>query len=111
LYNRKMQKKRRIAMISYHTCPLAAQEGKETGGMNVYVLELSKQLANLGYEIDIYTRLQDPTQPHIVEVNPNVHVIHVAAGPQKTVPKKELPEYISDFAKNTVKHIEFKKFE
>jgi len=26
----------RVAILSVHTCPLAALGGKETGGMNVY---------------------------------------------------------------------------
>ena len=32
----------RIAMLSVHTCPLAMLGGKETGGMNVYVRDLSR---------------------------------------------------------------------
>jgi D-inositol-3-phosphate glycosyltransferase len=32
----------RVAMISYHTCPLATLGGKDTGGMNVYVRELNR---------------------------------------------------------------------
>ena len=46
----------RIAMVSAHTSPLAPLGGRETGGMNVYVLELSRELARLGYEVDIFTR-------------------------------------------------------
>src|SRR5439155_1389076 len=38
----------RVAMLSVHTCPLAALGGKETGGMNVYVRELSRELGRLG---------------------------------------------------------------
>ncbi|MGH2611179.1 MAG: glycosyltransferase, partial [Tepidiformaceae bacterium] len=45
----------RIAQVSAHTSPLAPLGGRETGGMNVYVLELSRELARLGYEIDIFT--------------------------------------------------------
>ena len=92
-------------MISYHTCPLAATEGKETGGMNVYVLELSKQLAKLGYAIDIYTRMQDVTQPHIVSVSESIRVIHIQAGPQKTIPKKLWKLYLDEFGQNLLKHI------
>ena len=36
---------RRICMLSLHACPLAAPGGKESGGMNVYVRELARQLA------------------------------------------------------------------
>ena len=45
-----------IAMLSVHTCPLAALGGKETGGMNVYVRELSRELGRMGVEVDIFTR-------------------------------------------------------
>ena len=34
----------RVAMLSYHTCPLATLGGKDTGGMNVYVRELTRHL-------------------------------------------------------------------
>ena len=38
----------RIAMLSYHTCPLATLGGKDTGGMNVYVRDLTRQLGQMG---------------------------------------------------------------
>jgi D-inositol-3-phosphate glycosyltransferase len=91
---------RRVAMISYHTCPLASQEGKETGGMNVYVLELSKELARRGIAVDAFTRSQDERQPHIVPVTPNFRVIHVPAGPESPIPKKQLLQYLPEFVAN-----------
>jgi len=87
----------RIALLSYHTCPLALQEGKETGGMNIYVLELAKELAKGGLKIDIFTRSQATDNPFIVQVEPNLRVIHLPAGPQASVPKKELLKYIDEF--------------
>ena len=50
---------RRVAMISYHTCPLATLGGKKTGGMNVYVRDFSKVLAAQGVQVDVFTRSQD----------------------------------------------------
>jgi D-inositol-3-phosphate glycosyltransferase len=49
----------RIAMLSYHTCPLAVLGGKDTGGMNVYVRELTRQLGRMGIHVDVFTRSQD----------------------------------------------------
>ena len=46
----------RIAQVAYHTSPLAALGGRSSGGLNVYVLELSRELAALGYEVDMFTR-------------------------------------------------------
>jgi D-inositol-3-phosphate glycosyltransferase len=89
-----------VAVISYHTCPLSDEEGKEVGGMNVYVLELSKELAKKGYILDLYTRMQDEKSPQIVHVSENLRVIHIPAGPMVSLPKKELGEYIPDFLTN-----------
>jgi D-inositol-3-phosphate glycosyltransferase len=95
-------------MISYHTCPLASAEGKETGGMNVYVLELSKQLARLGVKVDMYTRCQDPGNPEIVEVEPNLRLIHLPAGAAASLSKKEMlevvPEFVESFTRFVTKH-------
>ena len=43
-----------VAMLSVHTCPLAALGGKETGGMNVYVREVASALAQAGIECTTY---------------------------------------------------------
>ncbi|MEM7030343.1 MAG: glycosyltransferase [Chloroflexota bacterium] len=87
---------KRIAMISYHTCPLASIEGKETGGMNVYVLELSRQLALLGYQVDMFTRKHDPDSPRVVEVGQNLRLMHLPSGPPHT-PKKQLIRHLDEF--------------
>ncbi len=97
--------KKRIAMISYHTCPLASKEGKETGGMNVYVLELSKALASNGIEVDMYTRCQDETNTYIEEIMPNLRLIHLPAGPMKAVDKKKLIQYIGEFTDSFISFI------
>lgn len=89
----------KIAMISMHTCPMAYEEGKETGGMNVYVMQLAKELVNKGHVVDIYTRLQSRRHRKIVQVNKNLRVVHVEAGPSQT-PKKKLINFVSEFSKN-----------
>jgi len=45
-------RKLRIAMLPYHTCPLATLGGKDTGGMNVYVRDLARQLGRMGMHTD-----------------------------------------------------------
>ncbi|MCL4417287.1 MAG: glycosyltransferase, partial [Actinobacteria bacterium] len=90
----------RIAVISYHTCPLSDERNAEIGGMNTYVLELSKALAEQGYIIDIYTRCVDKNSPKIVEVSTNLRVIHLIAGDPIDIPKKELFKHIPEFKNN-----------
>jgi D-inositol-3-phosphate glycosyltransferase len=93
----------RIAMISYHTCPLATLGGKDTGGMNVYVRELSRQLGRMGIGVDVFTRSQDEHVPHVVhDLGFGNRVFHVPAGPELPVPKKELAEYIPEFVEHSL---------
>jgi D-inositol-3-phosphate glycosyltransferase len=49
-----------IALLSIHSCPLGQLGTRDTGGMNVYVRELSRELGKLGHRVDIYTRAHDP---------------------------------------------------
>ena len=52
---------RRLAMISLHTSPLDQPGTGDAGGMNVYVVELARRLAQRGIEVDIFTRATDST--------------------------------------------------
>jgi D-inositol-3-phosphate glycosyltransferase len=93
-----MNKRLRVAMLSYHTCPLATLGGKDTGGMNVYVRELSRVLGSMGIHVDVYTRSQDEHVPHVVhDLGFGNRVVHVPAGPELPLPRKELAEYIPSF--------------
>lgn len=92
----------RIAMLSVHTCPLATLGGKKTGGMNVYVRELSTALGRRGIHVDVYTRSQDPCVPHINDSGLGIgaRVIHVPAGPEKPLPTNEIYSYLPEFVDN-----------
>ena len=90
----------RIAMLSVHTCPLATLGGKETGGMNVYVRELSRALGRRGKEVDIFTRATDPATAPIRNLAPNVRVIHLPAGPVAPVDKYALGSHLDEFVAN-----------
>src|SRR5512145_1336901 len=89
----------RVAMISYHTCPLAILGGKDTGGMNVYVRELTRYLGRRGVHIDVFTRSQDEHVPQILhDLGYGNRVVHVPSGPEVPMPKKELATYLPQFA-------------
>ena len=90
----------RVAMISVHTCPLARLGSRETGGMNVYIRELSRHLGARGVAVDVFTRRQDPDVAEIVEFGPNARVIHLAAGPAKPLDKYRVLDYLSQFVDN-----------
>jgi D-inositol-3-phosphate glycosyltransferase len=87
-----------IAMLSYHTCPLATLGGKDTGGMNVYVRELTRQLGQMGIHVDVFTRSQDEHVPHVShDLGYGNRVVHIAAGPEVPLPKQELAAYLPQF--------------
>ncbi|MBA2447592.1 MAG: glycosyltransferase [Chloroflexi bacterium] len=90
----------RVAVLSVHTCPLAPLGGWETGGMNVYVRELSRELGKLGVATDVFTRRQDPDVPTVVELGEHARVVHVDAGPPRHMDKYEVVDYLSEFACN-----------
>ncbi len=88
----------RVAMLSYHTCPLATLGGKDTGGMNVYVRELTRQLGQMNIHVDVFTRSQDDHVPHVLhELGYGNRVVHVPAGLEHPVPKDQLASYIPEF--------------
>ena len=88
----------RVAMLSYHTCPLAILGGKDTGGMNVYVRDLTRELGRLGIHVDVFTRSQDEHVPHVLhDLGYGNRVVHVPAGPEVPLAKRQLIDYIPEF--------------
>jgi D-inositol-3-phosphate glycosyltransferase len=92
-----------IAILSYHTCPLATLGGKDTGGMNVYVRDLTKYLGNLGIHADVFTRSQDEHVPHVLhELGCGNRVVHIPSGPENPRPKQELQNYLPEFVNGII---------
>jgi D-inositol-3-phosphate glycosyltransferase len=88
-----------IAMLSYHTCPLAVLGGKNTGGMNVYVRELTRYLGRAGVHVDVFTRSEDEHVPHVShDLGYFNRVVHIPAGPEVFLPKEKLANYTETFA-------------
>lgn len=90
---------KRVAMICVHSSPLAPLGGRDTGGMNVYVRELSRELGEQGLQVDIFTRLQDAAFPEVIALSPRVRVIHLKAGLSAPYDKNllwwHLPEFVA----------------
>lgn len=94
----------KVAMISYHTCPLAILGGKDTGGMNVYVREITRYLGRKGVHIDVFTRSQDEHVPQVLhDLGYGNRVVHLPAGPEVPLPKKELASYLPQFVDGILK--------
>lgn len=89
----------KIALVSDHASPLAAPGSVDCGGQNVYVAHLAIELARLGYEVDVFTRRDSPMQKEVVRWRDNIRIIHVTAGPPRTIPKEQILPYMSAFAR------------
>lgn len=81
----------RVALLSIHTSPLDQPGTGDAGGMNVYIVETAKRLAQSGIEIDIFTRATASRLVPSVELAPGVKVIHITAGPFEGLLKNDLP--------------------
>ena len=82
---------RRVAVLSVHTSPLEQPGTGDAGGMNVYVVETSTRLAQLGVEVEVFTRATSSDLPPVVEMAPGVTVRHLTAGPFEGLSKEDLP--------------------
>jgi glycosyltransferase involved in cell wall biosynthesis len=97
--------KKNIAFISEHASPLATLGGVDSGGQNVYVAELPKQLVKLGYNVDVYTRKESEDINEIINWLPGIRVIHIKAGTETTVAKEKLLSLMEEFASNMIAFI------
>jgi D-inositol-3-phosphate glycosyltransferase len=86
-----------VAMVSVHACPLGRLGSKETGGMNVYVRELTTELARQGLAVDVFTRRTDPADPEIVEMAPGARLVRVTAGEVGPMDKNAVLAYLPEF--------------
>lgn len=98
---------KRIAMLSVHTCPLAMLGGKETGGMNVYVRELSREFGRRGIAVDVFTRSQDPDVPHVCgTLGEHGRVFHTVAGPEQPYNKNKIYNHLPQFVSGVKEVVE-----
>ncbi|MFC4030203.1 D-inositol-3-phosphate glycosyltransferase [Streptomyces polygonati] len=88
---------RRVAMLSVHTSPLHQPGTGDAGGMNVYMVELARRLAERDIEVEIFTRATAGALPCKVELAPGVSVRHVSAGPYEGLAKEDLPAQLCAF--------------
>ena len=81
--------------------PLGAAD---TGGQVVYVLELAKKLAQLGFEVDIWTRRFED-QPEMDIVNERVRVLRVPCGGRNFLDKEYLVRHLDEWAEHALRLI------
>jgi glycosyltransferase involved in cell wall biosynthesis len=76
---------------------MAFAGGTDSGGQNVYVAHTARQLARQGWQVDVFTRRDDPRKPMVVDWAPGVRVINVPAGPPVEIAKELLLPHMQAF--------------
>lgn len=102
------KKTKRLAVLSVHTSPLDQPGTGDAGGLNVYVVETAKRLAERGTQVDIFTRRTASTPENKVELFPGVHVKHITAGPFEGLDKNSLPAQLCALTAGVLREEAFK---
>jgi D-inositol-3-phosphate glycosyltransferase len=72
--------------------------GKKTGGMNVYVNEVGRELGRRGIPTDIFTRAESPDQVgQVVEYSPNARVIYLPCGDPTPLDTAQIALHLHEF--------------
>ncbi|MFN8126508.1 MAG: D-inositol-3-phosphate glycosyltransferase [Candidatus Nanopelagicales bacterium] len=87
----------RVAMISMHTSPLDQPGTGDAGGMNVYIAQTARRIADSGATVDVFTRATSSRRPEIVDLAEGVRVHHLPAGPYQGLRKEDLPGQVCPF--------------
>jgi D-inositol-3-phosphate glycosyltransferase len=66
--------------------------------MNLYVRRLGDELAQMGLDVDIFTRRTDALSDEIVEQPSGSRIVHLDAGPRRWLPKGALGPYVPAMA-------------
>jgi D-inositol-3-phosphate glycosyltransferase len=94
----------KIATLMVHTSPLDQAGTGDAGGMNVYVVETAKKMAQAGVAVDIFTRANQPNLPESIEIADGVNVKNLVAGPFEGLSKEELPSQLGALTSAFMNH-------
>jgi D-inositol-3-phosphate glycosyltransferase len=94
------KKQLRIAMLSIHSNPIGDLGTNDTGGMSVYIRELSRELGKRGHRVDIYTRLQEGRDRPVIDLSKKVRLIHLGIPNNGNLSRLAFYPYLPDFLKS-----------
>ncbi|MDP5107579.1 MAG: D-inositol-3-phosphate glycosyltransferase [Candidatus Nanopelagicales bacterium] len=83
-----------IALLSVHTSPLDQPGVGDAGGLNVYVVETAKRLAQQNIGVDIFTRRTSSSVKNESILFDGVKVKQITAGPFEGLTKQSLPSQL-----------------
>ncbi|MDD5313201.1 MAG: glycosyltransferase [Dehalococcoidia bacterium] len=94
-----------IALLSLHSCPWAKPGSRYTGGMNVYIKEIVKQLGQKGHSIDIYTTANSCCdQKEVVDLGNRTQLIHLQADEYGNITENNLNLYVNNILESIYRY-------
>jgi len=72
--------------------------------MNVYVRETARELSRMGVGVDVFTRSQNASIPHIVDLGEGARVIHLLAGPAAPIERQAIHPHLPEFIEGVEAH-------
>lgn len=87
----------RVAFVSEHASPVALLGSQDAGGQNVYVDEVARGLADLGWEVDIFTRRPTPADADVLDWAPGIRVVNIDFGPSTPLLKDDMWPHMPEF--------------
>ncbi len=96
---------RHLAIISEHASPLTASGDPQGGRQNEYVAQIAERAVTHGFAVDVFTRRDDPNIPEMIPWRPGVRVVHLDAGPARTIDRDELLPHMGDFAERFLEFV------
>ncbi len=101
----------RILIIADHSDPLAEIGSRESGGQNVFIYYLALHLARLGAKVDVYTRWSRVNKKEVVQINNNLRIIRIKAGPKRYISRDDFINVVGEFTKNIIRFIKQEKLQ
>ena len=101
--SRNVERVNRVAMLSIHTSPLEQPGTGDAGGLNVYVVQLSRQLAQLGINVEIFTRATNSHTPPVTELDERIIVRHLESGVFEGLKKEDLPAQLCSLSSGVLR--------
>jgi D-inositol-3-phosphate glycosyltransferase len=87
----------RVAVVSVHTSPIDQPGSGDSGGMNVYLRNVTERLADRGVEVDLFTRCRGGRDHDVRVLAPGIRVVSVKGGPCHPIPKADVPRFLPEF--------------
>lgn len=91
-----------IAMFSIHTSPIGPLGADDTGGMSVYLRELSQALAQRGHRVDIYTQPLQQASAGDQDLGAGVRLRQLRLDPKSMVSKEKLIDHLPLYAQKVL---------